>query len=114
MNKGDESLPLGDPPVLEHSTPTGVTEVAQRLIPFPFTPPDVKLKEKEPLSGSNDWFRKHDKNKIDERGSLDFYVSTGPESVGVVPKLHNTSAGVEIYRLPPALSKDTYEKTEGP
>src|SRR4029077_4108945 len=46
MNKGDESLPLGDPPVLEHPTPTGVTEVAQRLAAFPFTPPDVKLKEK--------------------------------------------------------------------
>ena len=113
-DQGDESLPLGNPPTLEHSTPTGATEIAQRLIPFPFTPPDVKLKEKEPLSGSNDWFTKHDKNKIDELGSLDFYVSTGPESVGVVPKLHNTSAGVEIYRLPPALSKDTFEKTEGP
>jgi hypothetical protein len=113
-DQGDQSLPLGNPPTLEHPTPTGATEIAQRLIPFPFTPPDVKLKEKEPLSGSNDWFTKHDKNKIDELGSLDFYVSTGPESVGVVPKLHNTSAGVEIYRLPPALSKDTYEKTEGP
>jgi peptidoglycan hydrolase-like protein with peptidoglycan-binding domain len=114
MNEGDESLPLADPPVLEHSTPTGVTEVAQRLIAFPFTPPDVKLKEKEPLSGSNDWFTKHDKNKIDELGNLDFYASTGPESVGVVPKLHNTSAGIEIYELPPTLTKETFEKTEGP
>jgi len=114
MNKGDESLPLGDPPVLEHSTPTGVTEVAQRLAAFPFTHPDVKLKEKEPLSSSNDWFTKHDKNKIDELGSLDFYASTGPESVGVVPKLHNTSAGIEIYELPPTLTKEAFEKTEGP
>jgi hypothetical protein len=114
MNKGDESLPLGDPHVLEHSTPTGVTEVAQRLAAFPFTPPDVKLKEKEPLSSSNDWFTKHDKNKIDELGSLDFYASTGPESVGVVPKLHNTSAGIEIYELPPTLTKEAFEKTEGP
>ena len=114
MNKGDESLPLGDPPVLEHSTPTGVTEVAKRLAAFPFTPPDVKLKEKEPLSSSNDWFTKHDKNKIDELGSLDFYASTGPESVGVVPKLHNTSAGIEIYELPPTLTKEAFEKTEGP
>src|SRR5437899_2800613 len=110
----DESLALGDPPQVEHPTPNGVTEIAQRLIPFPFTPPDVKLKEKEALSSSNNWFTKHDKNKIDELGSLDFYVSTGPESVGVVPKLHNTSAGVEIYRLPPTLSKETFEKTEGP
>src|SRR5881296_229784 len=109
-----ESLPLGDPPLVEHPTPTGATETAQRLIPFPFTPPDVKLKEKEPLSGSNDWFTKHDKNKIDELGSLDFYASSGPQSVGVVPKLHNTSAGIEIYRLPSTLSKDTFEKTEGP
>ena len=44
MNDGNEPLPLGDPPVLEHSTPTGVTEVAQRLVAFPFTPSDVKLK----------------------------------------------------------------------
>src|SRR6266516_4046223 len=110
----DESLPLGDPPQVEHPTPNGVTEIAQRLIPFPFTPPDVKLKEKEPLSGSNNWFTKHDKNKIDQLGSLDFYASSGPESVGVGPKLHNTSAGVEIYRLPTTLSKDTFEKTEGP
>src|SRR4029077_12200007 len=77
-------------------------------------PPDVKLKEKEALSGSNDWFTKHDKNKIDELGSLDFYASTGPESVAVVPKLHNTSAGIEIYELPPTLTKEAFEKTEGP
>jgi hypothetical protein len=110
----DESFPLGDPPLLEHPTPNGVTEFAQRLIAFPFTPPDVKLKEKEALSSSNDWFTKHDKNKIDQLGSLDFHTSSGPQSVGVVPKLHNTSAGVEIYRLPPTLSKETFEKTEGP
>jgi len=61
----DESLPLGDPPSVEHPTPNGVTEIGQRLIPFPFTPPDVKLNEKEALSSSNDWFTKHDKNKID-------------------------------------------------
>ena len=114
MNEGDESLPLGNPLVFEHSTPTGATEVAQRLVAFPFTPPDVKLKEKEPLSSSNDWFTKHDKNKIDQLGSLDFYASSGPESVGVVPKLHNTSAGIEIYQLPPTLTKETFEKTEGP
>src|SRR5882724_1604133 len=114
MNEGDESLPLGNPLVLEHSTPTGATEIAQRLVAFPFTPPDVKLKEKEPLSSSNDWFTKHDKNKIDELGSLDFYASSGPQSVGVVPKLHNTSAGIEIYQLPPTLTKETFEKTEGP
>src|SRR5437773_2931375 len=112
--KSNESLPLGNPSVLEHSAPTGATEVAQRLISFPFIPLDVKLKEKEALSASNDWFTTHDKNKIDELGSLDFYASSGPQSVGVVPKLHNTSAGVEIYQLPPTLSKETFEKTEGP
>jgi hypothetical protein len=111
---GDEPLPLGNPPVLEHPTPTGATEVAQRLIAFPFAPPDVKLKEGEALSSSNDWFTKHDKNKIDQLDSLDFYASSGPQSVGVVPKLHNTSAGVEIYQLPSTVSKETFEKTEGP
>ena len=114
MNGADESLPLGNPRVLEHSTPTGATEVAQRLVAFPFTPPDVKLKENEALSSSNDWYTKHDKNKIDQLGSLDFYASSGPQSVGVVPKLHNTSAGIEIYELPPTLTKETFEKTEGP
>ena len=112
--KSNESLPLGNPSVLEHSAPTAATEVAQRLISFPFIPPDVKLKEKEALSASNDWFTTHDKNKIDELGSLDFYASSGPQSVGVVPKLHNTSAGVEIYQLPSTLSKETFEQTEGP
>ena len=34
--------------------------------------------------------------------------------MGVVPKLHNTSAGIEIYQLPPTLTKETFEKTEGP
>ena len=111
---GDASLPLGNPPVLEHSTPTGATEIAQRLIAFPFAPPDVKLKEKEALSGSTDWFTKHDKNKIDQLDSLDFYASSGPESVGIVPKLHNTSAGVEIYQIPSTVSKETFEETEGP
>src|SRR6476469_5924171 len=113
MNGGDESLPLGNPAVFEHPTPTGAAEVAQRLAAFPFTPPDVKLKEKEALSASNDWFTKHDKKKIGQLGSLDFYASTGPESVGVVPKLHNTSAGIEIYQLPPTLTKEAFEKTEG-
>jgi len=110
----DDSLPLGDPPLVEHPTPNGVTEVAQRLIPFPFTPPDVKLKKDEALSASKDWFTKHDKNEIDRLDNLDFYVSSGPQSVGVVPKLHNTSAGIEIYELPSTLSKETFEKTEGP
>ena len=72
MNGEDELLPLGNPPVLEHTTPTDEKEVAQRLVVFPFTPPDVKLKDNEALSSSNDWFTKHDKNKIDQLGSLDF------------------------------------------
>src|SRR5207247_753732 len=109
-----ESLPLGDPPLIEHPTPNGVTEIAQRLIQFPFTPPDVKLKDGEALSARNDWFMKHDKNESDHLDSLDFFAASGPQSVGVVPKLHNTSAGIEIYELPPPLSKQTFEKTEGP
>jgi hypothetical protein len=88
----DDSLPLGDPPLVEHPTPNGVTEVAQRLVQFPFTPPDVKLKEKDALSVSKDWFTKHDKTEIDRLDNLDFYASSGPQCVGVVPKLHNTSA----------------------
>src|SRR5436190_9668183 len=112
--KSGEFLPLGNPAVLEHSTPTGVSEVAQRLIAFPFVPPDVTLKQKEGLSSSNDWFTNHDKDKIDELGSLDFYALSAPQSVGVVPKLHNTSAGIEIYELPPTVSKETFERTEGP
>src|SRR6201984_1808784 len=110
----DESLPLGDPPLMEHPTPNGVTEVAQRLVQFPFTPPDVKLKEKDALSVSKDWFTKHDKNEIDRLDNLDFYASSGPQCVGVVPKLHNTSAGIEIYQLPSTESKETFEKNEGP
>ena len=110
----DESLPLGEPPLTEHPTPNGVTEVAQRLIRFPFTPHDVELKQDDALSVSKDWFTKHDKNEIDQLDNLDFYASSGPQCVGVVPKLHNTSAGIEIYQLPPTLSKETFEKTEGP
>ncbi len=110
----DESLPLGDPPFTEHPTPDAVTEIAQRLGPFPFAPPDVTLKEENALSTSKDWFTKHDKNAIDELGSLDFHASSGPQSVGVVPKLHNTSAGIEIYQLPSTITKETFEKTEGP
>src|SRR5436190_15137522 len=110
----DDSLPLGEPPVVEHPIPNGVTEVAQRLVQFPFTPPDAKLKEKDALSVSKDWFTTHDKSEIDRLDNLDFYASSGPQSVGVVPKLHNTSAGIEIYQLPPTLGKETFEKTEGP
>src|SRR5436305_738937 len=110
----DDSLPLGEPPVVEHPIPNGVTEVAQRLGQFPFTPPDAKLKEKDALSVSKDWFTTHDKSEIDRLDNLDFYASSGPQSVGVVPKLHNTSAGIEIYQLPPTLGKETFEKTEGP
>jgi hypothetical protein len=115
MNSGSgDSLPLGEPPLVEHPTPNGVTEVAQRLVQFPFTPPDVKLKEKVALSGSKDWFTTHDKSEIDRLASVDFCASSGPQCVGVVPKLHNTSAGIEIYQLPPTLTKETFEKTEGP
>ena len=113
-SESGESLPLGDPPLINHQTPNGVTEIAQRLIQFPFSPPDVKLKDGEALSASKDWFTKHDKNEIDKLDSLDFFASSGPQSVGVVPKLHNTSAGIEIYELPPPLNKQTFEKTEGP
>src|SRR5213596_3082403 len=113
-SESGESLPFGDPPLIEHPTPNGVTEIAQRLIQFPFTPPDVKLKDGEALSGSKDWFTKHDNNEIDKLDSLDFFASSGPQSVGVVPKLHNTSAGIKIYELPPPLSKEKFEKTEGP
>lgn len=111
---GDQPLSMGDPPVLEHSTPTGATEIAQRLIAFPYTPPDVTLKANEALSSSMDWFTKHDQNKIDELGGLDFFAPNGPASVGVVPKLHNTSAGIEIYRLPDNVTKQQFEQTEGP
>ena len=96
-SESGESLPLGDPPLIEHPTPNGVAEIAQRLMQFPFTPPDVKLKDEEALSASNDWFTKHDKRAIDHLDRLDFFAPSGPESVGVVPKLHNTSAGIEIY-----------------
>src|SRR5215475_14209166 len=110
----DESFPLGDPPSMEHPTPNGVTEVAQRLVRFPFTPPDVKLKKDEALSASKDWFTKHDKKEIDRLDNLDFYASSGPQCVGVVPKLHNTSAGIEIYALPPPLRQEPFAQTEGP
>ena len=110
----DESLPLGDPPFIEHPTPDAVTEIAQRLVRFPFAPADVTLKEENALSTSKDWFTKHDKKAIDQLASVDFHASSGPQSVGVVPKLHNTSAGVEIYQLPSTTSKETFEKTEGP
>src|SRR5438552_15265726 len=110
----DESLPLGDPPSVEHATPNGVTEIRQRQVQFPFTPAGAKLKEKDALSVSKDWFTTHDKSEIDRLDNLDFYASSGPQSVGVVPKLHNTSAGIEIYQLPPTLSKETFETTKGP
>ena len=110
----DPSLKFGDPPTFEHPTPTGEKDVSQRLMPFPFSPPDVKLKGEENLSSSNDWFTEHDQKKIDDLGQLDFYAPSGPESVGVVPKLHNTSAGIEIYQLDPPLNKASFEQKEGP
>src|SRR5581483_5196328 len=110
----DDSLPLGDPPLVEHPTPNGVTEVAQRLVRFPFTPPDVKLKEGDALSVSKDCLTKHDKKEIDRLDNIDFYASSGPQCVGVVPKHHNTAAGIEIYQRPPTLRKEAFEKTEGP
>ncbi len=81
----DESLPLGDPPLVEHPTPNGVTEIAQRLVGFPFTPPDVKLKD-DALSSSKDWFTKHDKNEIDELDSLDFHAAERPSKRGRRPE----------------------------
>ncbi len=113
-SSSDKSLPLGNPSILEHPTPDALTEIAQRLVQFPFAPPDVTLKEENALSTSKDWFTKHDKKAIDKLASLDFHASSGPQSVGVVPKLHNTSAGIEIYQLPSTITKETFEKTEGP
>jgi hypothetical protein len=113
-SESNASLPLGDPPILEHPTPDAVIETAQRLVRFPFAPPDVTLKDENALSPSKDWFTKHDKHAIDELGSLDFHAPSGPQSVGVVPKLHNTSAGIEIYQLPSTITKETFENNEGP
>ena len=44
----DGSLPLGDPPVVEHPTPNGVTDIAQRVkhaYPLPYGP-----KEGQPMA----------------------------------------------------------------
>ena len=99
MNEGDGALPLGNPLVFEHSTPTGATEVAQRLVAFPFTPPDVKLKEKEPLSSSNDWFTKHAPDGSDRSYfPIDSVAGSLPESlaarylVPLLPRLRPRSA----------------------
>ena len=40
----DESIPLGDLPLIEYPTPDGITEIGRKLIPFPFAPPDVRSK----------------------------------------------------------------------
>ena len=110
----DSALKFGDPPIFQHSTPNGEKDVSQRLMPFPFTPPDVKLKDGVNLSSAHEWFTEPIRKKIDDLGQLDFYAASGPGSVAVVPKLHNTSAGIEIYQLDPPLNKATFEQKEGP
>lgn len=106
-------LPLGVPAMMETPTPSGAPEVAQRLIPFPFLPPDVVNVGKESLSKENNWFTKRDKREIDELGRLDFHAESGTFAVALVPKLHNTSAGLEIYRIPEGGSIRDFEQREG-
>ncbi len=107
-------IPLGYPSVLQSKTPSGDFEVTQRLIPLPFIPPDVELMQKEALSRENNWFKMRDKRKIDELGLMNFYAKSGRTSVAVVPKLHNSSAGIEIYRIPESTSKEAFQKRQGP
>lgn len=106
-------LPLGIPAMMETPTPSGEPEVAQRLIPFPFLPPDVVQVGKESLSKENNWFTKRDKREIDELGRFDFHAESGAFAVALVPKLHNTSAGMEIYQIPEGGSIRAFEQREG-
>lgn len=107
-------LPIGIPSILENPTPSGEPETTQRLVPFPFLPPDLAHVDREFLSEENNWYTKRDKRKIDELGLLDFYSETGSRTAAVLPKLHNTSAGLEIYEVPENVTKEVFQRTEGP
>jgi len=57
--------------------------------------------------------RKHDKKQ--NRSAWDprlLRLDGPPKASVVVPKLHNTSAGIEIYQLPPTLTKETFRKKQ--
>lgn len=110
----DLELPTGIPSVLETPTPSGEPEVTQRLVPFPFLPPDLVHLDRDLLSKENNWYTRRDKRKIDELGLLDFYAESGPHAAAVLPKLHNTSAGLEIYEVPANVTKEVFQQTEGP
>ncbi len=107
-------LPAGLPLMLEVPTPSGKPERTQRLFPFPFLPPDLTMVNRDLLSKENNWYTKRDKRKIDELGLLDFYTEGGVHAAAVLPKLHNTSAGMEIYEVPENVSKADFQRKEGP
>ncbi|MEM7698416.1 MAG: hypothetical protein AAF236_08450 [Verrucomicrobiota bacterium] len=107
-------LPLGIPPLNRNETPNGDWEISQRLIPYPFFPSGLIYLNDEGLSRAHDWYRPRDKRWIDRLGMMDFYAESGPHQVGVVPKLHNTSAGIEIYELPAGMEKSYFQSREGP
>lgn len=84
--------------VVVHEAPNKVQETADQLVLFPYVAPDIKLNEKG-LFKTEAWYSTDDAEKIEELANIDFYAATGPTAVGIAPKLHNTSAALEIYEL---------------
>lgn len=105
----DAGVTVAAPTVTTFTSPGGLAETCQLLVPFPFTPDGA---------GRDDWYRQDDFDEIAELCAMDFYAPAdtpaGP-AVGVCPKIHGTQPALEIYDLADArVSKGRFEEERCP
>jgi hypothetical protein len=102
------------PTVVEHVSPSGVTESCTLLAPFPFEPPDVTADPE-----SMRWYREDDREAIAKLCAMDLYATEATDTtsvVGVCPKLHWSTPALEMFDLSGPRPKDKleYERVQCP
>lgn len=89
--------PPPPPTTVTHQAPRGVEETCQLLVPFPFTPSDVKADPEEPR-----WYREDDFEEIAELCRMSMYAPETTEdvtAVGICPKTHWSTPALEVHAL---------------
>src|SRR6516164_9133728 len=108
-DQGDESLPLDNPPTLEHATPTAATDIAS--VPGTFGRSRVSYGREEcialpPAPGTEiDSGRKDDEDDLCK-------IKFDDPNVILCPALYSTNPGTDIYELPTGVSRASFEQKE--
>lgn len=108
--KPEPPPPPPPPTTVKHSAPGDIEEVCQLLVPFPFTPPDVKNDPK-----AMRWYRKDDFDEVAEMCAMSLHAPATTETVtavGICPKTHWSTPALEIHAIDQiGMTKVDFEKS---